>query len=159
MKKFFVLALLLIVISTGAFAMDRTIGAGGAWRNIEDLSGFGFFAFFGPGRFVELSLGFSTYTWSDYYGSGSFQTAQVGFYLKYPFVLSNRIVLFPTAGAELEYEFEYEDIIFWLLFGGGIDFYMTEKLFLRGHVLLGRGQVEGYSGFGQSVKLGLGWMF
>ena len=159
MKKIIVILLCLMVLATGAFAMEKTVGGGVAWRNFEELTGFGLFGFFGPGRFIELSAGFSTYEYNYGYGyTGSFQTAQIGVYGKYPFVIS-RFVLFPTAGIELEYEFEHGELIFWLLFGGGLDFYLTDKMFLRAHLLIGRGQIDEYSGFGQSIKLGIGWMF
>ena len=78
MKKFVVLALCLVIFTTGAFAMDRAVGGGimfnsgstlGQYKESEPgfsytedwtltRTGFGAFAFFGLGRFWEFNLAF-----------------------------------------------------------------------------------------------------
>ena len=156
-KRIFLVVLCLMVLTTGAFAMEKTAGFGGAFRTFENLTGFGGFGFFGPGRYIELSVGFSYYS-HEYWDDNLF-TAQLGLYGKFPFVLTDRLVLFPTGGLELEYAFESEELIFWGLLGGGLDFFLTENMFLRTHALFGLGRVADFSGFGFSFKVGLGWMF
>ena len=164
MKNLLAFAFCLMLVVTGAVAMEKTAGGGVAVRNFEELTGFGFFGFFGPGQYVELSVGYTRYSYD--YGpgmDGNFGTIQFGAYGKYPFVMSERIVLFPTAGIEFEYDYEFGDTVFWILFGGGLDFFLNENMFLRTHLLLGRGSIStdygDYSGFGQSLKVGIGRMF
>jgi hypothetical protein len=155
MKKVIVLALCLTIIGGATvFGLEKTAGIGIAYRGIEDITGVGVVGFFGPGRFVELSAGVSQYTIWDI----DIFTIQLGLYLKYPIPVSDRVVLFPTAGVEFEYDIEYGDTIFWILGGAGLDFFLTDTMFLRTHVVVGQGTVDEYSGFGSSVKLALGFM-
>ena len=217
MKKYIALALFLLVMASGAFALDKAIGAGilynyswtsglyetndydsyyGSLYYKDDWTlsrqGFGGFAFFGIGRFFELNLGLmykipnrwtGTYTESDNYGeyyreeydnaadSGDSSTAlQLGIYFKYPFVITDRIVLFPTVGVDYEFTlnkngtyFDWWDDI-WFRGGAGLDFFLTERIFLRGHFIYGAAlpvNGEGDENFthGLLVKLGAGWMF
>jgi hypothetical protein len=161
-KKIIVLALCLTILGgTAAFGMDKAVGGGVAWRSIEDLSGFGVSAFFGLGRFAEISAGFSRYE-IDFgeWGSIDFITVQAGLYFKYPFPVSDKIVLFPTAGVEFEYDIEYEDTLVWFFGGAGLDFFLTDTMFLRGHVVLGQGMYDGefFDALGTSFRLALGVM-
>ena len=182
MKKFIALALLLFVIATGAFAMDRNFGFGVGYNMgtadndyyNDDFyyAGIYLFGFFGINRFIELNLGliekwYYQYDYFDYSMTGM-TALQLGIYGKYPFSLGSNFVLFPTAG--VDFEFDVFDGDLWHEFcirgGLGMDLFLSERFFLRGHLLYGFGfpisdsswyQIGSSSGF--QAKLGLGRMF
>ena len=103
---------------------------------------------------------------------------QIGVYFKYPIPVSHNIVLFPTAGIDYEkslsddvskdanWSFRWWDDL-WLRFGAGVDFFINDAMFVRGHLIygfalpLGEGADEMYIDYGRGVllKVGLGWMF
>ena len=217
MKKVLALAILLTVIGTGAFALDWAVGGGGLFNYTSsigksitddkltiDRTGFGGFAFAGLGRFVELNFGFiykqpqtmTVYQWlSDYEFTmdvrdlDSALALQFGAYFKWPFVLTDRLVLFPTLG--VDYELTVNNDLWWndLWFraGAGLDVFFSERVFLRVHAIYGIGVVLGaeesifgymdyilntalggyyYNPFSDKVfshglllKVGVGWMF
>jgi len=200
MKKYFLLAFCLLVMATGVFALDMTVGVGGLfnysttygkWEDISDnlewsLSrmGYGGYAFFGFNRFFEFNLGLLykeankvTYKGGSTGGGtddasdwGTALAVQFGVYFKYPFNISERLVIFPTIG--IDYEFSLADASkgwwddLWLRGGAGLDVFLTERIFLRGHIIYGaafpmRGAKEDnlYLTHGFLGKLGVGWMF
>jgi len=183
MKKFFAVTLLLFVLVSGAFALDMNIGAGALFStnnyNGNDWdgyyqNGFGAFAFFGVSRFFDINLGFINKKddWDDTTGA-----IQFGLYFKYPFAtLNDRFVFFPSLGIDFEYalyswaqEDEGWDMWHELYFRGGLglDLFITEKFFLRGHILYGVALPLGTEdrdyypelAHGLLAKLGIGWMF
>ncbi|MDR0455982.1 MAG: hypothetical protein LBH20_04780 [Treponema sp.] len=158
MKRLVMLALCLLVLVSGAFALDKAVGGGTLFHNIEDNWGPGVFVFFGIGQFVELNAGVSFYT----FGDESFTSFQGGIYGKYPIPLSDMFVFFPTAGLDIEYASigGNSDILLWGRGGLGLDIFFSERLFLRTHVIAGYAYDLTYdaSGFGMLIKVGLGWM-
>ena len=212
MKKFILLGLCLLVFAGGAFAQNLAIGGGALFNNSWTISkgtdiiywgdetevnlsrqGFGAFAFFGLGKFVELNFGFMyknpsklkvTVTFMGYTATDEEDVSgfidgtialQFGAYFKYPFVLSDRLVLFPTAGVDFEltladaYEGWWDDL--WIRGGLGLDVFVTRNAFIRVHALYGFGIVAGSdtvwdwlgmdSAFshGLLLKVGVGFMF
>ena len=187
MKKFIALALLMFIIATGAFAMDRAIGFG-ALGGLTFQSGKGYldgslarysgciFGFFGPNQYTEINLSLlykdtneDVYTWG---GSEtlfpSTWALQLGVYGKYPFVLSDSLVFFPTAGVDFEWSFDmdywWSDL--WIRAGIGMDIFISQTMFMRNHIIYGAAiPITTYDdldikvGHGLLVKLGLGWMF
>jgi hypothetical protein len=134
-------------------------GAGGAF-----VGGFGnrfegndaetFFVDLGGGAFMfldatfaELSVGYATgrtiirtksggQTTKD---SATLRVLDVDLLGKYPFNLGSRISLFPLFGVNYQHAFSSGDENTWRIrLGGGMDFKVTEKLYLR---------VQGLSGF------------
>jgi len=130
MKRIVLLALCMVVLASGAFAMDKAIGfgflynttwtdgsidGGGDWT--MNRNGFGAFAFFGVSQFLEFNLGLlykdpsslkvsggghsETYTGSDL-GLDAAGALQLGLYWKYPIPISSMFVFFPTVGLDLE---------------------------------------------------------
>ena len=197
MKKILVLALLLIVMAGGVFALDKTFGGGvlfnysktsgsidyyyGSYDWNASRTGFGAFAFFGISKFIEFNLGLlykNPGTWTvegtsisgDEMDLGATAALQLGIYGKYPFVLSDRLVLFPTVGVDFEYTFDINDEGWWsdLWFrgGAGVDFFLSDRLFLRGHLIYGVAiPMLGDEDIGYKLthgflgKLGIGFMF
>jgi len=212
MKKFFVLNLFLVVLSTASFTMDKNFGFGVLFNNASTYghwkdewwqeggyyydtdwtlhrNGFGAFGFLGLNRFTELNLGFlykNPYqlvgsdsdgeNWEEEPKWSSVLAVQLGFYFKYPIVISDKFILFPTAGVDGEislYSLERGNFLpegwwhdIWLRGGIGLDYFFSESMFLRGHLIYGAALPVG--GFpddnlslshGLLVKLGLGWMF
>jgi hypothetical protein len=108
-----------------------------------DLGGGGF-AFL-DATFVELSVGYAygrttlmtetgSQTTKD---SDNFGVLDVGLLGKYPVALG-RINLFPLLGVNYQHVFSSEDEnVWWIQFGGGMDYKFTEKLYLRGETLFG----------------------
>jgi hypothetical protein len=108
-------------------------------------------------------------------GIESTTALQIGIYGKYPIVMSDALVIFPTAG--IDYEFTiggnidaatgwkwWDDL--WIRAGIGADYFLNEAMFLRGHVIYGAAIPVGGDGFlglktghGLLIKVGLGWMF
>ena len=182
MKRFIVLLLLLFVMATGVFAMDMAIGAGAMYNNTtysltdEDgtwtwnAGGFGAFAFFGVSRFFEINLGYINKKdeWDLTMGA-----LMIGVLGKYPFQITESVVLFPSLGVDFEYSLpKWEDMEedqvwheVWLRGGLGIDFFATDNFFIRGHFNYGAGLVLGdnydryHLSHGLLAKVGIGWMF
>jgi hypothetical protein len=194
-KKFAVFLVCLAVMASGAFALEKNAGGvilfnGGATygnadfgigRNLDwslSRAGFGVFGFFGVSQFVELNFGF-LYKNPDTFkveGLGSDSVAdiesvpalQLGVYGKYPIPVSDKIVIFPTGGVDLEITLSddlwWHDI--WLRAGAGLDYFFNEKMFLRSHLIYGLAVPVGGEpelglkfGHGVLIKVGLGWMF
>ena len=179
MKKFFALVLLLLVIATGAFALEITTIGGGGMFNLTNYSldggggnsvkGFGAFGFIGVSEFFEFNLGYinKKNDWDN-----SLSALMLGALFKYPFDITEQVVLFPSVGLDFEFTlsewFWDEDYTWhelWLRGGLGIDFLVTENLFLRGHFNYGLGLVIGdyfddykFSN-GLLIKAGIGYMF
>ncbi|MCL2042517.1 MAG: hypothetical protein FWG89_00100 [Treponema sp.] len=162
------------------------------WDWTMKRTGFGAFAFLGLSRFIEFNLGLlyknpdSMSVSSGGYTeviSGS-QTGlentvalQLGIYGKYPFPVSDSLVIFPTAGVDFEFTLgdetgEYEGFSsgwwhdIWLRAGLGLDFFFSDTMFLRSHVIYGAAIPVGGEadlglkiGHGLLLKVGLGWMF
>jgi hypothetical protein len=191
MKRFFTLFLLLLVMTTGVFAMDVVIGGGGlygfAFEKYRyddgeynytydvDAKTFGAFAFFGLSRFMEASIAVYAGTNDavyEEYDDDSWTSFQVGvsMFLKYPFVLSDKFVFFPTLGADLQNNGS-GGLDLWAAGGIGLDFFLTERVFLRGQAIYRYGFLsifqselsEYYKGespsHGPLFKIGLGRMF
>ena len=212
MKKILALALLLLLVGSGVFAMDKAVGGGalfnmawsvGEWDynlggyNCTDKltfsrQGFGGFAFFGIGRFFELNLGFmykqpkKATLWDDWLEEeeeidlsvlDATTALQFGLYFKYPFVLSDRFVLFPTLGIDYEltmqdtYKLWWDDL--WFRGGAGMDIFFTDRVFLRAHFIYGIAVLIGTKDsffdpsfepdrnytHGLLIKVGVGFMF
>jgi len=141
-------------------------------------SGFGVFAFYGS-RFFELNLGalwknpegmiIDGEKWSKQ-DSQLFEVMaiQFGAYLKYPIPLSYMFILFPTGGVDFELTLDSNEEWWnelWGRAGLGLDVFLSERLFLRSHVIYGVAYPVGgakYFGLdfshGLLVKVGLGWM-
>lgn len=165
MKKFIILALLLVVIVSGTFALDKNIGFGFGGNYAETKgtidvfysdadwtmtrSGAYIFMFFGISRFIELNLGYiqkwpddikidgQSYNASELESTGALQA---GIYGKFPITLGSRFVLFPTAGLDFEFTLDNSEEWWhelWLRGGVGADFFLGKKLFLRAHLLGG----------------------
>jgi hypothetical protein len=192
MKRLFFLAMCFLILGTSVFAMDIVIGAGGLfgfaqdkyryeddeylYRYDVDAKTYGAFAFFGLSRYMEASIavygGKNTaiydYDPDDPY---DFNSSQVGvsLFFKYPFVLSEKFVIFPTLGADLQNNMGGLD--FWGAGGVGLDFFLSERVFLRGQAIYRYGflcalkselskYTDGESpSHGPLFKLGLGRMF
>ena len=142
-------------------------------------NGLGGFVFFGA-RFFELNLGVlwknpnginidgekNTNEYSQLFETFAFQA---GIYLKRPFNLSEKFVLFPTIGADFEYTVDINDEWWhdiWARAGIGLDFFFADSFFLRGQALYGAafpiGGADGLSArisHGLLAKVGIGWMF
>ena len=212
MKRFFVLMLFLVVMSTAAFALDNNFGFGALYNNAttyghtkdqwwEDhyfnsdwfvqRNGFGAFIFLGLNRFFELNLGLlykDPYNMREEYDDGdepwegdpenwsSVFAVQAGLYFKFPVTISDKFTIFPTIGVDGElslYSLErgtflpegwWHDI--WFRGGVGLDFFFTDTVFLRTHLIYGVGLPIGgleddnlTLSHGLLVKLGIGWMF
>jgi hypothetical protein len=142
---------------------------------------FGAFAFFGLSQYAEFNLAFmyksvgtmkikvngQTLSGSDYVESTG--ALQIGVYGKYPIPLSDKLVVFPTGGVDVEITFGedwWHD--FWIRGGAGIDFFLSDTMFIRGHVLYGaaipvggegKDELGATVGHGVLAKVGIGWMF
>ena len=157
-------------------------------------NGFGAFAFFGISQFWELNLGLLvktpdtmkvSYTYEDDYeqisGSDSAKVSdyldsvaalQLGLYFKYPIPINDSFVFFPTGGIDLELTLGGDSdwdwwSDFWFRVGVGVDYFINEKMFLRGHLIYGLavpfgGFIDEYAdsaiGHGLLIKFGIGLM-
>ena len=195
MKKFIALGLLLLVMATGAFALDMVIGAGAMYDSVDyinydfpgwgdaDRKSFGGFVFFGINRFLEFNLGYiqkdmeyqhryyrsstNTYYYETRYRDT--EALQLGALVKYPIPINDKFVFFPSLGLDFDFSFDVDDWWWhelWLRGGLGLDFFFTERLFLRGHFNYGPGFFIGNDhsfddgrAYGFLTKLGMGWMF
>jgi hypothetical protein len=108
-----------------------------------DLGGGGY-AFI-DATFAELSAGYSagrTTVMTETGGkktrdSNNFGVLDVSLLGKYPVALG-KVSLFPMFGASYHHVFSPEDENIWRIqFGGGMDYKLTEKLYLRGQALFG----------------------
>lgn len=148
-------------------------------------NGFGAFVFFGLGRFLELNLGVLyknpskttvTYEGNSISGDAGVEgtaALQLGAYFKYPIPINDTLVFFPTGGADFELSLSDEEWDgwkwwhdLWLRAGVGLDIFVSEKVFLRGHALYGVAIPVGGAedlglkiGHGLLVKFGVGFMF
>jgi hypothetical protein len=165
MKKIVFLVLCFALMGTAAFSLDKAAGGGGlVWiatnTEIDDsIFAGGAFGFFGLGRYVELNVGVIGMSEGDLFGIGA------GAYGKYPFSLSDKFVLFPTAGLDFEAYFvgDYSVTQMWIRGGAGIDYFFTDTMFLRSHLVYGvlvpiSSEVVGTT-HGALIKIGVGWMF
>jgi len=160
---------------------------------------FGFYGFF-DAKYVEASAGlhfgsvkaeysisYPGYSFSDTYGEMEMTVLSLGLLGKYPFAIGDKIALFPAVGLEYYLGLSAKDkdsgesmddpgdfSHLWFRFGGGIDFDLTEKLYLRGTVLFGIRTKMAYeddikdlsgglgdlaTGFGPAIKLAIGYKF
>jgi hypothetical protein len=192
MKKIVVLAFCLLVIGSTAFALEKAAGGGilfgetfqgGSITGLGDWTfnrtSFGAFGFFGLSQYAEFNAAFMykavgtikaggvTVDNSGYVESTS--ALQFGVYGKYPFPISDQLVVFPTAGIDVELTLAEEwwhDI--WIRAGGGVDYFLNDTMFIRGHFIYGLAIPVGVGsdieylnvgvGHGLLVKVGIGWM-
>ncbi|MDR1637289.1 MAG: porin family protein [Treponema sp.] len=192
MKKTVVVALFLTVLGTTVFALDKAAGGGlllgGTFQGgSESVLGydadwtynrtsFGAFGFFGLSQYVEFNLGFlykaGEGTVSTKYDKFDLEidpttALQLGAYGKYPFPISDKFVVFPTAGMDVELTLSDENwwSDLWIRAGAGVDYFFTDALFLRGHFIYGvaipfnEQDVHPDVGHGFLVKVGVGYMF
>ena len=156
-------------------------------------NGFGGFIFFGFNQYTELNLGFLyknpkkievsaegtsvTLDVSSYLDGVA--ALQVGLYLKYPFPVSDMLVLFPTGGVDAEFSLGGNDLgfewwhDFWIRAGLGMDVFFNERTFLRAHFIYGVGipfgggitdiygeeSLDFKISHGPLIKVGIGVMF
>jgi len=179
MRKIILLALCLVIMTASAFAQDKAVGGGILYNNTSTImkysepgyneeytlgrNGFGAFAFFGLGRFLELNLGFLYKDPSElkysiksdgYNESGTISNVgdyiegtaalQLGAYFKYPIPINDTLVFFPTGGVDFEFSLSSEEWNgwkwwhdLWLRAGVGLDIFLNDKTFLRAHALYG----------------------
>jgi hypothetical protein len=138
--------------------VEASVSGFGNIGNIKTpYAGGGGFVFL-DATFVEFSLGFFGIggTWEekeyvtisnakyDFSGAG----LDIGLLGKYPFVISEQLTLFPFLGISYRTIFSVKldgkksddpgDLsALWFKFGGGLDYYFTEKIFLRAGILYG----------------------
>jgi hypothetical protein len=196
MKRILVLAFCLLIIGSAAFALEMAAGGGilvnPTWQggmlggsgygsygwtfNRTSIGGFGFFGF---SQYAEANLAF-LYKAGEVkvngVGSASVDSTTAltfGLYGKYPFPISDKIVLFPTLGLDFEinladsWKDAWNDL--WIRAGAGVDYFLSEILFLRGHLVYGVTIPVGGSneadilnpnpGHGLLLKAGIGYMF
>ena len=182
MKRFIVLFVLLTFAASGAFAMEKTAGfsgvfdasfAGGDGWSVNRTS-LGIIGFFGLSKYFEANLGFLINTSADGKSNGYSYSATktnrflIGLYFKYPFVISDKFVVFPTAGVDFQYWIDNDSSTIhyiWPRAGAGVDYFLNQRMFLRGQFIYGVGiPVTGDSSHinyvhGPQIKIGLGWMF
>ncbi|MDR0721268.1 MAG: hypothetical protein LBF75_00550 [Treponema sp.] len=136
MKKIVVSILCLLLLGSGAFALDKAAGGGvlvggtfqgGGVPEIPgatwtfDRTSFGGFGFFSLSQYVEFNLAFMyktgeasiTYqgeTWKSTKAEDGVPQPTtalgIGMYGKYPIPISDRFVFFPTGGVDFELNFE-----------------------------------------------------
>jgi len=151
--------------------------------------GFGGFVFF-DATYAELSLGFlggpvEYYFYRTTVSGPSFMGFDISLLGKYPFSIGQKITLFPLLGIKYRMVLSLEDedgnkddspgdlsSLFFNL-GVGLDFSLTDHLFLRGEVLAGLGlpsksdkdladllpDLDTYPGLGLDIKLAIGYRF
>jgi hypothetical protein len=181
-------------MAAGAFALEKTIGGGilfnssttsGTITSVPGVgnvdwnwprNGGGVFGFFGLSRYFELNLGVLYKNAGEFKsdrGSFNFElepasALQIGVYGKYPILLSDKLVVFPTGGIDYEMNTSDDDSWwddFWFRAGAGADFFLRDRIFLRGHLLYGAAIPIGDDIWGLKlthgllVKVGVGWMF
>lgn len=87
----------------------------------------------------------------------------IGLLGKFPIVinnLNNQLTAFPLLGFNARF-YVHRFNSLWLQFGGGVDFYVTDNVFLRGQVLYGFALASNYDrrGNGPTLKVGIGHRF
>jgi hypothetical protein len=182
-------------MAAGAFAMEKNVGFGilynhsttsGTMNLYYDVdwkmprNGFGAFGFFGLSRFLELNLGvlYKNVSKMEMTVLGQTTTTdadidpalalQLGVYGKYPFLLSERFVVFPTVGIDYEMNISDDETWWadlWFRAGGGVDFFLSNRIFIRGHLIYGAAiPIGGGDDLGLKLthgflaKFGIGWM-
>ncbi|MDR0599402.1 MAG: hypothetical protein LBG84_04890 [Treponema sp.] len=140
----------------GYFTSDFGGGVTATYQGTTDTvklpyAGGGGFVFL-DATYLEVSLGvfgaagsekFQTHT-VDLSGSG----LDIGFALKYPMVMSGKLLIFPLAGVTYRFMLSVKEDGFkvdnpedlnslWFKGGGGFDFYFTEHGFFRAQILYG----------------------
>ena len=179
MKKYVIMAPLLAITATGAFALDIVAGMKLGFSNYAnyyypgyyyDLSatakstGFGSFSSLGW-KYLDINAGFF---WDvatvKREGRGeeievTSSAVQLGLYFKFPITFSSRFRLFPTVGADFDFIIDISpDDYIWFTVGGGLgaDVVLFQNMFLR-TVVMG-----GYDFFrerdGLVFKVGAGWL-
>ena len=146
-------------------------------------NGFGVFGFFGFSQYAEANLGFlyknpgtlsvkvlgyEESASASEYGIESTSALQLGLYGKYPIPISDVFVFFPTVGLDLELTLSGDDEWWhdlWFRGGVGLDYFLSERMFVRGHLIYGAalplgGDKELGLSFthGLLIKAGLGFM-
>jgi hypothetical protein len=200
-KKVLLVMVLAAIVAGGAFALDMSAGGGAFYAG--DLGGgikgggltlkmpsnfFGVYGFF-DATYAEVSagLGFGS-THQDFYGltsvNISLTSLNFGLLGKYPININDKMTLFPAAGIEYSmvlsakaggasYSNAGDFSALWIKFGGGLDYSLTDKLFLRGTLLYGirmankveKAMADGYDGVstnlghGPTLKVAVGYKF
>jgi len=185
------------ILYSGDFTSGMTASVSGISGELKMPSNaFGVYGFF-DANYVEVSVGLlfgTTKISMEISGYGStdmydFQTTtlSLGLLGKYPIPIG-KIVLFPAVGIDYNYVLSAEDgsasyadaeklSTLWIRFGAGLDFDITENLYLRGTVLFGikipsefendlsdAYKAMGYNpeiniGFGTAIKFAVGYKF
>ena len=180
MRKNILLALCFLLLGTATFALDMVIGGGVMYGPYSEKYeypdpadnhegkgfGYGAYAFFGLTRYMEAHISVHITNYEGY----TYPHVGVGFNAKYPFSIANRLVLFPTVGVDFQNNEGGLDLF--LGGGGGLDFFLSERLFLRFQALYRYGIMVVYKGdlweengvssghaHAPLFKLGLGWLF
>jgi len=162
------------LVYTGDWTSKMSAKVGGKNYDIKyPWDGIGFYGFFNM-KYLELSSGVhytvieskvSDPVINQFKGDVELAFLSLCVLGKYPFSLGEKIVIFPAAGLDLYICYNSDDgyvnstiknsdfTHLWFRFGGGIDFNLTEKLYLRGTVLFGiRTQMEYEDDFKDYVK-------
>ena len=155
-KKVLLIAVLVLIAATGAFAqLNFWLSAGGGVHNINDwgggvryntpaqeyqlnYSGYGIFGFFDAG-YADLSAGF-------FFSPDRIYGFDFGLLGRYPFNFFNdRLSLYPHLGVNYRYFLRGEGPYpadgnfnaLWINTGGGFDYLINDSLFIRGTALYG----------------------
>ena len=163
-KKWFLVLIFAAFLTTGAFAQARFGVGGGAHLGFGVPTGdwadgdaptsflFGFHLFFDE-RFAEASIGLAWDTVSESYMRVTMLTLEINLLGKIPIDMGN-FSLFPLAGVGLNIPLSDRVSVgsvsvtlsgsdtvlnpsLSLIFGGGADFYVTERAFIRPALLFG----------------------
>jgi len=179
-------------VYSGNFTSGMSVSAGPVSGEIKMPShAFGAYGFF-DAKYVEASVGllFGTTKFSvgipyvaSYGVDIDTKSLNFGVLGKYPFALGEKIVLFPALGIEFDYVLsasmgssstsdasDLSDL--WIRAGVGLDYNITEKLFIRGTLLFGidlgsqaeEDLAESFGadkniGFGPKIQVGVGYKF
>jgi len=177
MKKYFIMAPLLALAATGAFALDLTAGlvlntSNGNWYYDYKITNFGFFGSLGWKYFdINTALIFNTTTWDmpekntttwngpDKTEDETSTGALVGLSFKFPFTISPSFRLYPIVGFDFAFYNPERDISIELYLDGGLgaDIILLENMFLRA-VIMGGFNVETEGGGVFVIRVGVGWM-
>lgn len=160
---------------------DSYYGSSKSWTYdwTFNRTSFGGFGFFSISQYLELNVAFMykageatvtvdgvTYTGNEAGGPEPTSALGLGAYGKYPIPISDRFVFFPTGGVDFEFNFEehwWNDL--WIRGGIGLDFFLNDTMFLRGHFIygaaipVGEDELKPKIGHGLLVKAGIGFMF
>jgi hypothetical protein len=205
-KKSLVLLMIAVLAVNGIFAQENEkpktafrvsagvggliggdLGGGAETSSVKEehpYFGGGFYTFLDL-TYVEASFGFlyGTGTWADV--SMSIMNANIGLLGKYPFVLSERLSVFPLLGIDYQATISVRDedhsnvIIagekysaLWFKLGGGLDFAITSKYYIRAEAMYGirlenqaekdakdKANADILLGHGPTIRLAIGYMF